>query len=149
MRRVKNTAVRKNSLKTAERTIVWTSKMEQVGIIRKGIPYSSIETISEKLGSSVKAVLSIVGMPQTTYNKNKKKSTEVLDSRDSELILHIAELLNYGLDVFNNEEEKFKRWLKKPNPSLGGNFPESLFDTLTGIDQVFHALNRIEHGNFA
>lgn len=136
-------------LKTAERTIIWTTKMEQVQIIRKGIPYSSIESISEKLGSPVKDVLSIVGMPQTTYNKNKKKSTEVLDPHETELILRISEILNYGIDVFNHEEEKFKRWLKKPNTSLGGHSPESLFDTLTGIDQVFYTLNRIEYGNLA
>lgn len=149
MRKTKPTSARKNMLKTAERTIVWTTKMEQVQIIRKGIPYSSIESISEKLGSPVKAVLSMVGMPQTTYNKNKKKTTEVLDAHETELILRISEILNYGLDVFNHEEDKFKRWLKKPNRSLGGHSPESLFDTLTGIDQVFYTLNRIEYGNLA
>lgn len=149
MTRVSKTSIRKNTLKTKDKTIRWSTKMEQVSIIRQGIPYSSIETISEQLGSSVKAVLSIVGMPQTTYNKNKKTPKEVLDSRHSELILRISEILNYGLDVFNHEEDKFKRWLKKPNPSLDGHSPESLFDTLTGIDQVYYSLNRIEHGNLA
>jgi uncharacterized protein (DUF2384 family) len=61
----------------------------------------------------------------------------------------ITELLDYGLDVFNDEKEKFQRWLKKPNLSLGGNSPESLLDTTTGIDEVNYALNKIEFGNFA
>jgi uncharacterized protein (DUF2384 family) len=35
--------------------------------------------------------------------------------------------------VFNNENDKFQRWLKKPNLSLGGKSPENLLDTITGI----------------
>lgn len=122
--------------------------MERVGIIRKGIPYDSIEVISKRLNRPVKSILSIVGLPQTTYNK-KKSEHLLLDSRDSELILLITELIDYGLEVFNHEEEKFQRWLKKSNLSLGGNSPESMLDTLTGIDEVKFCLNRLEFGNFA
>ncbi len=130
------------------KTYAWSSSMERVGIIRQGIPYDSIESISKRLNRSVKSVLSIVGMPQTTYNK-KKSEHSLLDSRNSELILLITELIDFGLEVFNQEEEKFQRWLKKPNISLAGNSPESLLDTTTGIDEVKFALNRIEFGNFA
>jgi putative toxin-antitoxin system antitoxin component (TIGR02293 family) len=130
------------------RTYVWSNKMERIGIIRQGIPYYSIEIISKRLNRSVKSVLSIVGIPQTTYNK-KKGEQSLLDSRNTELILLITELIDFGLDVFNHEDEKFQRWLKKPNMSLGGNTPDSLFDTTTGIDEVKFALNRIEFGNFA
>lgn len=126
----------------------WASPMERVEIIRQGIPFSSIENISERLNRPVKAILSLVGMPQTTYNK-KKSERSLLDSRDSELIVLITELLDFGIEVFNNEEEKFQRWLKKPNLSLGGHTPESLLDTITGIEEVRNSLNRIEYGIFA
>jgi putative toxin-antitoxin system antitoxin component (TIGR02293 family) len=122
--------------------------MERVEIIRQGIPYDSIETISEKLNRPIKSILSLVGIPQTTYNK-KKSEHSLLDSRDSELIVMITELIDYGLEVFNQEQEKFQRWLKKTNLSLGGHSPESLLDTTTGIDEVKFCLNRIEYGNFA
>lgn len=130
------------------KTYVWTNQMERVNVIRQGIPYSSIEVISQKLNRPVKSVLSIVGMPQTTYNK-KKSEHSLLDSRNSELIVLITELIDYGKEVFNNEEEKFQRWLKKTNQALGGNSPESLLDTVTGIDEVRFALNRMEFGNLA
>ncbi|HYK76512.1 MAG TPA: antitoxin Xre/MbcA/ParS toxin-binding domain-containing protein [Daejeonella sp.] len=136
------------SIDSDGKTYTWSSKMERVGIIRKGIPYTSIELISKRLNRPIKSILSIVGMPQTTYNK-KKSEHSLLDSRDSELIILITELIDYGLEVFNNEEEKFQRWLKKPNLSLGGNIPENLLDTTTGIDEVKFILNRIEFGNFA
>ena len=126
----------------------WSNKMERVEVIRHGVPYNTIEIISERLDRPVKSVLSIVGIAQTTYNK-KKSEHSLLDSRDSELIILITELIDYGQNVFNNENEKFQRWLKKPNLSLGGKSPESLLDTTTGIDEVNYCLNRIEYGSFA
>ena len=126
----------------------WTNKMERVKVIRHGIPYHSIETISAKIDRPVKSILTIIGIPQTPYNK-KKSEHSLLDRRESELIVLITELIDYGISVFNNESDKFQRWLKKPNLSLGGNSPESLLDTSTGIDEVNYCLNRIEFGNFA
>ncbi len=126
----------------------WSNRMERVEVIRQGIPYHAIEGISERLKSPVKSVLAIVGIAQTTYNK-KKSEHALLDSRESELIVLLTELIDYGIAVFNNEEGKFQRWLKKPNVSLGGHSPDSLLDTATGIDEVNNCLNRIEFGNFA
>lgn len=126
----------------------WSTSMDRVEIIRKGLPYESIEVISKKADFSVKEVLRSLGLPQTTYNK-KKKDNDLLSGRDSEVILFLTELLDFGLEVFDNEKEKFQRWLKKPNISLGGATPESLFDSLTGIQEVKNTLNRLEYGNLA
>ncbi|MFY8110358.1 MAG: type II toxin-antitoxin system Xre/ParS family antitoxin [Bacteroidia bacterium] len=126
----------------------WSNKMERLSVIRQGVPYQAIETISKLLDRPVKTVLLILGIPQTTYNK-KKSEHSLLDRRESELILLILELLDFGQEVFNNEKDKFQRWMKKPNLSIGGNSPESLLDTTTGINEVMYCLNRIEYGNFA
>ena len=128
--------------------VVWATRMDRVHIIRKGLPYESIEVISKRANLPVKQLLSLFGVPQTTYNK-KKKDKDLLSGRDSEVILVLSELLDFGLEVFNNEEEKFHRWLKKNNISLGGVTPESLFDSLTGIQEVRNSLNRLEYGNLA
>lgn len=138
----------KSTLNSDGKQYNWSNKLERVRIIREGIPYNSIEDISKRLNNPVKSVLAIVGIPQTTYNK-KKSEHSLLDSRDSELVILINELIDYGLEVFNNEEEKFQRWLKKPNLSIGGNSPETLLDTITGINEVKFSLNRLEFGNLA
>jgi putative toxin-antitoxin system antitoxin component (TIGR02293 family) len=127
---------------------VWATKMDRVSIIRKGLPYESIEVISKRTDLPVKQVLHLFGVPQTTYNK-KKRDKDLLSGRDSEVVLVLTELLDFGLEVFNHEVEKFQRWLKKPNISLGGATPESLFDSLTGIQEVRNSLNRLEYGNLA
>lgn len=143
-----NQKAKKWTLAADDQVYVWGDKMERVGVIRKGIAYNTIETISKRLNKPVKSVLSIVGMPQTTYNKRKNEHA-LLDRRDSELVVLMTELIDYGIEVFNKEEEKFQRWLKKGNQSLGGNTPESMLDTVTGIDEVGYCLNRIEYGNLA
>lgn len=136
------------SIEVAEYKYAWTTRMERVGIIRHGLPYESIEVISTRANLPVKHVLHLLGVAQTTYNK-KKKDKDLLTSRDSEVVLVLTELLDFGLEVFNNEKEKFQRWIKKPNISLGGVTPESLFDSLTGIQEVRNSLNRLEYGNMA
>lgn len=87
-------------------------------------------------------------MSQTTYNK-KRREHSILSRRDSEVVLLLTELLGFGTEVFNQEEDKFQRWMKKSNISLGGNSPQELLDSVTGIQEVKNCLNRIEFGNFA
>ena len=135
-------------IETPVKAYRWKNNIEKINIIREGIPYDAFDILSRQLNIPVKSTLAMIGMPQTTYNK-KKNEKSLLDRRNSELVMLIVELIQYGLEVFNNEEDKFQRWLKKPNISLSGNSPESMLDTITGIDEVKHCLNRIEFGNFA
>jgi len=102
-----------------------------------------MSTKEEKSTSNIKTF-----DPMKTHNKKKRKN-DLLSVRDSEVVMVLSEVLDFGLEVFNNETEKFHRWLKKPNLSLGGVAPESLFDSITGIQEVRNTLNRIEYGNMA
>lgn len=124
------------------------NSLVRLSAIRSGIPYAALETISQKLNQPIKAILELFDIPQTTYNK-KKGEQALLGTRDSEIVLLITELLAYGNQVFNQEEAKLQRWLKKPNAALAGHTPESLLDTSTGITEVRHCLDKIEYGNFA
>jgi uncharacterized protein (DUF2384 family) len=84
----------------------WTSKLERVNIIREGIPYESIDGISKRINLPIKEVLHIFGLPQTTYNK-KSREHSLLSGRDSEVVLLLTELFDFGTEVFNQEEDKF------------------------------------------
>ncbi len=137
-----------SSIKAGSKVYTWHDRMERVRIVRGGILYSSVESISDSLKQPVKGVLSLVGIPQTTYNKNKKNKV-LLDKQMSEHIILIKELADYGNMVFNNERDKFQRWLHKPNIALGGNTPVNMLDTHTGINIVKNCLSRIEYGNMA
>lgn len=57
------------------------------------------------------------------------------------------EILQYGLMVFNNETDKFERWLEKKNGYL--EFPpKEMLETEEGLKQVKICLDRIEYGFF-
>lgn len=146
--KIARTAKPKWRLESEGHEYTWTSKLERVNIIRTGVPFGSIDVISKRINVPVKDVLHIFGLPQTTYNK-KRREKSLLSGRDSEVVLLLTELVDFGIEVFNNEEDKFQRWMKKPNFSLGENSPESLLDSVTGIQEVRNCLNRIEYGNFA
>ena len=144
----KRLASSKWEITTSRDKFTWGNKIERVAIIRRGLPCESIEIIGQKANLPVKQVLHYLGVAQTTYNK-KKRENDCLNGRDSEVVLVLSEVLDYGLEVFNNEKEKLHRWLKKPNLSLGSIAPETLFDSITGIQEVRNALNRLEYGNMA
>jgi len=146
--RNKKSASAQWSIEVSDGELVWSSKMERLELLRKGLPYDAIESVSKRSNLPVKKILMFLDVPQTTYNK-KKRDKDLMNGRDSEIILMLTELLGFGVEVFNNEPEKFQRWLKKPNISLGGEKPENLFDSVTGIQEVKNSLNRLEYGNMA
>jgi putative toxin-antitoxin system antitoxin component (TIGR02293 family) len=134
-------------LKVGKKTYHWKNQEERIHVVREGLPYESIECISHHMGSPIKNVLQLMGIPQTTYNK-KKCDSAILDIRESEWIVEITELISYGMEVFNHEGDKFLRWLRKPNLGLSNHTPESLLDTFTGIAQVKMDLERLDYGVF-
>ena len=57
----------------------WSTRMERVNILRKGLPYDSIEVVSERASMHVKQLLTAFHIPQTTYNKRKKENENKAD----------------------------------------------------------------------
>ncbi len=54
--------------------VEWSNRLERVAIIRKGLPYDSIEVIGQKANMPVRQVLHYFGVAQTTYNKKKREN---------------------------------------------------------------------------
>ena len=59
-----------------------------------------------------------------------------------------VKIYRYGLEVFNNEKLKFKRWLLKKNTSLGNKKPIDLINSCEE-QLVYGCLCRIEYGVFS
>jgi uncharacterized protein (DUF2384 family) len=58
------------------------------------------------------------------------------------------EIYDYGLIVFNNEKEKFERWLLKNNSYLGFS-PKEKLKTKEGKKEVKRLLDIIEYGEYS
>ena len=59
------------------------------------------------------------------------------------------EILKYGLSVFNNEKDKFRRWLNSPLQYLNGRKPCQLLGSGAEINEIKSLLDKIEYGIFS
>lgn len=145
---LKNQLKKEWKLRVDGKDYKWSDKFERLEVIQNGMPYGVLGVLSKILNISVKEVLEIFDIAQTTYN-HKKLNRASLDSRDTELVVVLTEVIDFGQEVFNNEMRKFKNWLSKPVISLNNKTPLSLLDTVTGVHEVKNCLNRLEYGNLA
>ncbi len=88
----------------------------------------------------------ILAVAKATLHNKKGKAK--FDSSTSERILLLADIYSYGYEVFENKE-KFNRWMKNENSSLGGICPLQLLDTLYGMEEVKHLIGRLEYGVYS
>ena len=77
----------------------------------------------------------------TSYKKSKKE----LPVRINEHILKIKELYKKGVELFE-DIERFNNWLKNESYGLGNIKPNTLLNSITGIDLIYEELVRIEFG---
>jgi len=76
-----------------------------------------------------------------------KQSDRNFKPLQSEKIIEIAEVTEFGLDVLG-DANKFKLWLYTPNFALGNHKPIELLKNSYGKDMVLGELTRINHGIF-
>ena len=82
-----------------------------------------------------------------TFNSYKTHNTS-LDPTTSEKLLKLFALYDKGSLIFGSAEE-FNTWLALPSIGMGDQAPETLLNTITGIDLVIQELVRIEYGDLA
>lgn len=79
-------------------------------------------------------------------NLHRLKPDERLSRDASERLLLLTNLLQHGLDVFDDDAETLADWLRSPIRELNSQSPLQLLDTSTGFGLVDDVLGRIEHG---
>ena len=115
--------------------------------IRNGIPFSFLSNFIENSALNLQEWSEILHLNLRTLQRYKKDAL-TFDSPQSERILQILLLNNYGIEVFGNKQ-KFHGWLEMENIALGKIKPKSLLDSSFGINLIKDELSRIEHGVLA
>ena len=82
----------------------------------------------------------------TLQNYREKKTT--LDVATSEKLLKLFALYSKGAVVFGLLDS-FTEWLSRPAYGIGNQVPQTLLDTMTGIELINDELGRIEFGDLA
>lgn len=123
----------------------WSS-YEKIDAIKNGISKEELEALKDQSGLDYDALAVVLNVTKATLHGKKGKAK--FDQYISERIFLLADIYSYGYEVFG-DKEKFNRWMKKPNTSLGGITPVSMIDTLYGIEEIKHLIGRIAYGIFS
>ena len=119
------------------------TQMDLIELSRHGVPKASLLRLAEYMGSPVNQMAALLPVTERTIQRYgpKKHFNRVI----SEYILHLAEVVARGAEVFG-DRESFLSWLIQPSTALGGQLPKSLLTSRFGTDMVLDELMRIEHG---
>ena len=122
-----------------------SSSADFVSIVRKGLPFASLEFTRAAVRISQAELMAAVGVPRRTLARRRKQRR--LSVGESERLLRLARVYARAVNVLG-EHERASSWLRRANRALGNVAPLSLLDTDIGTDAVLDVLGRIEHGVF-
>lgn len=111
---------------------------------RQGMLRSEADRIAGLAGLTDIEMARILNM--SVRNLHRLKPDDKLARDASERLLLLINLLQHGLDVFDNDTETLAEWLRSPIRELNSQSPLYLLDTTTGFGLVDDVLGRIEHG---
>jgi putative toxin-antitoxin system antitoxin component (TIGR02293 family) len=120
------------------------SAEEVRAMIRKGLPYRSVEVLQEKYHLDPILISRIINVPARTMAR--RKAERRLSAQESDRLARVARILTYATEVFGTNE-KASAWLTRPSRILARTTaPIDLLDTDIGTQVVEVMLGRIEHG---
>ncbi|MFP4379962.1 MAG: antitoxin Xre/MbcA/ParS toxin-binding domain-containing protein [Candidatus Sumerlaeia bacterium] len=122
---------------------------DQMGLYKlgkQGVSKAALMRLGAFMGLSLSQLADI--LPVTERTIQRYSSNQSFNSYVSEHILHLAELLSRGMEVFENKDH-FLLWLEQPSTALGDRTPKSMFASRFGIEMVMDELTRMEYGVFS
>ncbi|MEO6136334.1 MAG: antitoxin Xre/MbcA/ParS toxin-binding domain-containing protein [Ginsengibacter sp.] len=119
---------------------------EKMHVVREGVSKRDLEHLKDKADMDYTMLAKVLSVTRATLI-NKKKS-EKFGVGLSERIVSLADLYSYGFEVFE-DEERFNRWMAKPNKALGGEVPYDVIDNQFGREEVKNIIGRIAYGVYS
>ena len=122
-------------------------RLEMIKLVREGISYQDFLTFFHHKPFTDKEWAEYLGVSTRTLDRYKLGEKN-FPAKQSERIIEIKRLMNYGISVFE-DYANFIAWMEASNIPLGGIAPKEVLDTTIGINMVHNQLGRIEHGILA
>lgn len=135
-----------NLLSDSTRGIKVKSSRDYIELSRKGLTMKQLREILKFTNLSLKELSSILSISERQLTRYK--DDKILRIDISAQLIQIAELYEFGYEVFENEE-KFQKWMKSKIRALGYQKPINLLDTPFGISEVQNIIGRLEHGVYS
>ncbi len=122
-------------------------RFEMIKLVRKGIAYQDFLAFFRHNPFTDKEWSEYLGISTRTLDRYKLGQKN-FPAKQSERIIEIKRLMNYGISVFE-DYANFMAWMEASNIPLGGTAPKDILDTTIGVNMVYDQLGRIEHGILA
>ena len=119
---------------------------EKMHIIREGVSKKDLELLKDKADLDYTMLAKALSVTRATLI-NKKRGQK-FGAGLSEKIVGLADLYSYGFEIFE-DEDRFNRWMAKPNKALGGQVPYDLIDNQFGREEVKNLIGRIAYGVYS
>jgi putative toxin-antitoxin system antitoxin component (TIGR02293 family) len=119
---------------------------EKMELVREGVSKRDLEHLKEKAELDYDNLARALSVTRATLI-NKQKDQK-FGSVVSEKIVSLADIYSYGYEVFE-DEDKFNRWMFRPNQALGGTAPYELVDNQFGREEVRNLIGRIDYGVYS
>lgn len=115
-----------------------------INFIRGGLPFQFFLGLGERLPFSIREWARVLHLSERSLQRYQKDQ-KAFDALQSERIIEITMLSNYGKSIFGSDR-RWMQWLALPNLAMGGLAPQSLLDSSIGIQLIRDELGRLEHG---
>jgi putative toxin-antitoxin system antitoxin component (TIGR02293 family) len=118
-----------------------------VQVANEGISASNLEELYVLTKHNKNFFAEILLISTKTIERYVKENKKFNPS-ESEKLMKLQEVYEWGIEVFGNAEE-FNKWLEKPAYGLNQMIPKDMMKTSTGTKLVEDELVRIAYGELA
>jgi putative toxin-antitoxin system antitoxin component (TIGR02293 family) len=122
------------------------SDIDTLHYIKSGIKKSVLTKTMAAAGFSLEDMASILHTTDRTLRRYTEQT--MLNTEQSERLIELAKLYNYGEAVFGNLDN-FKIWMDSPIQALNNSIPKSFLDTSLGIQLITNCITRLEYGVYS
>lgn len=122
------------------------TSFEKMNAVKLGISKKDLENLKAKTRLDYDKLANALSVTRATLINKKKQ--EKFNAALSERILSLADIYSYGYEVFE-DEDRFNKWMFRPNQALGGKLPYEFIDNQFGREEIKNLIGRIDYGVYS
>lgn len=137
--------------------LVEAEPMQRIALERQGVAASLVKSLAHAMEVPATEVYAMLGVPRSTAEKKHAAGSRIAGAHGQAAIAMMRLLGIAQRIVANSTAEGSKsfdtalwlgRWIREPQPALGGRKPADLLDTPSGAEAVMRVLGALESGSW-
>lgn len=121
-----------------------SNPLKLADLVRKGLPFKTLELVGERTRLSVAGVAVLIDLPARTLVRRREEGR--LTANESDRLVRLARIFGLAIGLFEGDVDRAKAWFERPQRALGNVTPASAVRTDVGAREVEQLIGRLEHG---